>query len=296
MKPTRAVIPLAGLASRLYPATKVIPKALLPVPGQDGSLRPAVDWIVREALAGGVDEVVLIVSPRDGELIRAYFDEPPAGILEGVSGKRIFDAWNELKPLSEHLRYVYQLEARGFGDAVLQCRQVVGDEPFVLLLGDHLYKSSSTVPCVRQVLDIGAQFGKGVLGVTRRDESEIGQLGVVGVRIMPDRSSVFELTDMREKPSPSDAQATLRIPGSHMREYFCIFGIYLLPGHFMEYLQTVREQHQGELDLSASLRRWISTDGGLAYEVEGDFLDIGTPRNYCDTIAQMHQARPDSVG
>lgn len=289
MKPTRAVIPLAGLASRLYPATKVIPKALLPVPGQDGSLRPAVDWIVREALASGVDEVVLIVSPRDGELIRRYFDEPPLGIIEGVSGKRIFDAWNELKPLSERLRYVYQLEPGGFGDAVLQCREVVGSQPFVLLLGDHLYKSSSTVPCVRQVLDIGAQFGKGVLGVTRRSEQQISQYGVVGVRLLRDRSSVFELTDMREKPSISEAQASLRIPGSQQSEYLCIFGIYLLPGHFMEYLSAASQQHQGELDLSAALRSWIDTDGGLAYEVDGDFLDIGTPRGFCDTVAQMQK-------
>ncbi|MFB2917403.1 sugar phosphate nucleotidyltransferase [Aerosakkonema funiforme] len=289
MKPTRAVIPLAGLASRLYPATKVIPKALLPIPGRDGSLRPAVDWIVREALASGVEEVVLIVSPRDGELIRSYFDEPPPGILEGAAGKRIYNAWNELQPLSQHLRYVYQLEPGGFGDAVLQCREVVGDEPFVLLLGDHLYQSSSPVPCVRQVLEMGTQFGKGILGVTRRDESEIGQYGVVGVRLLPNQSSVFELTDMREKPSVSEARASLRIPGSQENKYICLFGIYLLPGHFMKYLQAAREQERGELDLSDALRCWIYTDGGFAYEVEGDFLDIGTPKNYCDTVDRFPQ-------
>lgn len=100
MKPSRAVIPLAGLASRLYPATKVLPKALLPIPGRDGSLRPAVDWLVREALGSGVDEVVLIVSPRDGDLIRRYFDEQPLKTLKGTGGRRILDAWSELKELS----------------------------------------------------------------------------------------------------------------------------------------------------------------------------------------------------
>lgn len=288
MKPTRAVIPLAGLASRLYPATKVIPKALLPVPGRDGSLRPAVDWIVREAVSSGVGEIVLIVSLRDGELISRYFDEPPAEIPEGASGKRIFDAWNELKPLAKHLRYVYQLEPLGFGDAVLQCRELVGSEPFVLLLGDHLYKSRSDIPCVRQVLDVGVQFGKGVLGVTRRDETEIGKYGVVGVGSIPDRSAIFELTDMQEKPSISQAQTSLRIPGSQKNEYLCIFGIYLLPGHFMDYLRnaSTRRMH-GELDLSSALRQWIDTDGGFACEVNGDFLDIGTPAGFCDTVKEF---------
>lgn len=288
MKPTRAVIPLAGLASRLYPATKVIPKALLPVPGRDGSLRPVVDWLVREALDGGVDEVVLIVSPRDGDLIRRYFDEPPKGTLEGAGGRRILHAWSELKDLSKHLRYVHQLEPGGFGHAVLQCQEAVGSQPFVLLLGDHIYRSGSTVPCVRQVLDIGIQFGKGVLGVTRRYESEVSQYGVVGVRSLPDHSRVFELSDMREKPSASEARSTLCIPGSDPPQYFCIFGIYLLPSHFMEYLDAAkRRQNQGELDLSVALQSWISRDRGLAYEIDGEFLDVGTPTGFCNTVARF---------
>lgn len=289
MKPTRAVIPLAGLASRLYPATKVLPKALLPVPGRDGSLRPVVDWIVREALTSGVDEVVLIVSPRDGDLIRRYFDEPPQGTLAGASGHRILHAWSELKELSKHLRYVHQLEPGGFGHAVLQCRETVGDHPFVLLLGDHLYRSRSTVSCVSQVLDIGVQFGKGVLGVSRCCESELSQSGVVGVRSLPDQSRVFELSDMLEKPTVRSARA-LCIPGSDPPQYFCLFGIYLLPGQFMEYLAVAsQQQNQGELDLSAALRSWILRDGGLAYEVDGEFLDIGTPTGFRSTVARFPQ-------
>lgn len=287
MKPTRAVIPLAGLASRLYPATKVIPKALLPVPGRDGSLRPVVDWIVREALTSGVDEVVLIVSPRDGDLIRRYFDEPPQGTLEGAGGRRILDAWSELKELSKHLRYVYQTEPRGFGHAVLQCREAVGSHPFVLLLGDHLYRSRSTIPCVRQVVDIGVQFGTGVLGISRCSESELSQRGVVGVRSPLDRSRVFELTDMCEKPTVQEARS-LYIPGSNPPQYFCLFGIYLLPSQFMEYLDAAsHQQNQGELDLSAALRSWINRDGGFAYEVEGEFLDIGTPTVFRSTVAHF---------
>jgi len=289
VKPTRAVIPLAGLASRLYPATKVLPKALLPIPGRDGSLRPVVDWIVREALTSGVDEVVLIVSPRDGDLIRRYFDEPPQGTLAGAGGHRILHAWSELKELSKHLRYVHQLEPGGFGHAVLQCREVVGDHPFVLLLGDHLYRSRSTVSCVRQVLDMGVQFGLGVLGVSRCCESELSQSGVVGVRSLPDQSRVFELSDMLEKPTVREAHA-LCIPGSAPPQYFCLFGIYLLPGQFMEYLAAAsQQQNQAELDLSAALRSWILRDGGLAYEVDGEFLDIGTPTGFRSTVARFPQ-------
>jgi len=288
VKPKRAVIPLAGLASRLYPATKVMPKALLPVPGRDGSLRPAVDWIVRELLDSGVDEVVLIVSERDGDLIRRYFDEPPKGTLSGAGGQRILHAWSELKELSKHLRYVHQLEPGGFGHAVLQASEIVGSHPFVLLLGDHLYRSRSSVPCVRQVLDIGLQFGKGVLGVSRCYESDLSLRGVVKVRSLADQSKVFELSDMREKPTVPEARSTLCIPGSDPPQYFCLFGIYLLPGHFMQYLNDAsQQQNQGELDLSFALCSWIYRDGGLAYEVDGEFWDIGTPSGFRSTVAHF---------
>ncbi|HEY9301150.1 MAG TPA: sugar phosphate nucleotidyltransferase [Phormidium sp.] len=290
MKPTFAVIPLAGLASRLYPATKVIPKALLPIPGKDGSLRPAVDWIVREALDSGVEEVILVVSPRDGELIRRYFAEPPTGKLEGAGGKRILDAWNELKDLGDRLRYVYQQEPGGFGDAVLQAKEMVGSQAFVLLLGDHLYKSYSSISCIQQVLNAGVEFGKGVLGVCRRNESEIHQLGVLGVRAIPNQATIYELTDMQEKPSLNAQTATLRIPGSQPHQYFCILGIYLLPGKFMEYLANAKQQQSsGELDLSAALRTWIHTDGGYGCEVAGDFLDVGTPANFRATVIKFSE-------
>jgi UTP--glucose-1-phosphate uridylyltransferase len=284
MKPKYAVIPLAGLASRLYPVTKVIPKALLPIPGKDGSLRPAVDWIVREAFDSGVEEIILIVSPRDGELISRYFTEPPTENLETPAGERILIAWNELKDLGDRLRYIYQPEPAGFGDAVLQAKEVVGSEAFVLLLGDHLYKSSVHISCVQQVLNVGVEFGKGVLGVRRRNESQIHQYGVVGVRAIPNEATIYELTDMREKPSLNAETATLRIPGNK-QQYFCVFGIYLLPGKFMEYLENAKQQQSSaELDLSVALRTWINTDGGFACEVAGDFLDVGTPVNFRETV------------
>jgi len=284
MKPKYAVIPLAGLATRLYPVTKIVPKALLPIPGKDGSLRPTVDWIVREAVDSGVEEIILVVSPRDGELITKYFTEPPPENLENVAGERILKAWHELKDLGDRLRFIYQQEPAGFGDAVLQAKEIVGSEPFVLLLGDHLYKSHSAISCVQQVLKVGEEFGKGVLGVRRRNESEIHQYGVVGVRSIDNQITVYELTDMREKPTLNAETATLRIPGNNKPEYFCVFGIYLLPGQFMEYLENAKQLSKCELDLSAALRTWIHQDGGFAYEVAGDFFDVGTPANYRDTV------------
>lgn len=289
MKPRYAVIPLAGLASRLYPATKVVPKALLPIPGKDGTLRPAVDWIVREALDSGVEEIILILSPRDGELVSRYFTEPAIENLETVGGERILNAWNELKDLGDRLRYVYQQEPAGFGDAVLQAKEIVGSQTFVLLLGDHLYRSNSPISCVQQVLSVGVEFGKGVLGVCRRNESEIHQYGVVGVRAIPNQTNIYELTDMREKPSLNAETATLRIPGTPP-QYFCIFGIYLLPGQFMEYLENAKQQLSSkELDLSAALQTWINQDGGFACEVAGNFFDVGTPANFRSTVINFSE-------
>jgi len=173
VKPKRAIIPLAGLASSTQPQSPS--QALLPIPGHDGSLRPAVDWIVREVLTSGVDEVVLIVSPRDGDLIRRYFDEPPQGTLAGAGGRRILHAWSELKEFSNTCAMFTSLNPVVL---VMQCSNAgkLCSYPFILLLGDHLYRSRSTVS-VRQVIDTGVQFGKGVLGVSRCCELRLVNVG-----------------------------------------------------------------------------------------------------------------------
>ncbi|MBD2100430.1 sugar phosphate nucleotidyltransferase [Leptolyngbya sp. FACHB-261] len=288
MKATRALIPLAGLASRLHPATRVIPKALLPIPGPDGSLRPAVDWIVREAVASGIDEVVLIISPRDGDLIRHYFEEPPSVAPEGTSSRRILAAWEAVAELARQLIYVEQPTPGGFGDAVLQAQAVVGSEPFVLLLGDHLYRSHTAVSCVRQVLNLAEHTGQGVLAVSRCGEAELSQRGVIGVQPLPGPTDQFKLTEMHEKPTPQ-AVANLRISGTNPPQYFCLFGIYLLPARFMADLAAASQQQQGELDLSGALQRWISRDGGLAYEVAGESFDIGMPDQYRRTVIRFSE-------
>jgi len=279
MKPTRAVVPLAGLGTRLYPMTKAVPKALLPIPGPDGALRPAIEWIVREVVAAGIEEIVLVVSPREGEAIRRYFTDPPALIPSGASGDRIARAWNEIAPLGRRLTYAVQQNPGGFGHAVLQAAEYVGGEPFLLCLGDHLYRSRTAASCSTQVIAAAATHGAGVLGVRRIPERECSAYGVVGVVPEPVSRFVYRLHDLIEKPSPAQAHA-LRLVDTEPPLVLVIFGIYLLPGSLMSDLAAVAQTWHGELDLSAALRAWFSREGGLALEVQGEFFDVGTADGY----------------
>jgi UTP--glucose-1-phosphate uridylyltransferase len=277
MRPARAIIPLAGLGTRLYPAAKVVPKPLFPVYGPDGVVRPVVEWIVRDVAAAGIREIVLVVSPALERTLRAYFEEPPPAAPE-PAGERMRRVWEETARLAPLLRYVIQEQPAGFGHAVLQTRHLAREAPFLLMLGDHLYRSGHHISCVAQVLEEGLRRDAGILGVTRCPAARIDRYGVVGVAPEPLGPRCYRATRLLEKPSPAEARRLgVRFRGAPEECYLILFGIYLLPGSVLDDLAHVARTWAGELDLSAALQRWIDREQALAYEVQGEFLDIGSP-------------------
>jgi UTP-glucose-1-phosphate uridylyltransferase len=288
-KVRRALIPAAGFGTRLFPASKATKKELFPIVDRDGVAKPAILLVVEEALEAGIEEVVIVVQEADLEEFRSFFNAQVS-----------IENYNKLSPASQayarrvldigrHVRFVTQTTQEGFGHAVYCARAALGDEPFLLMLGDHIYRSNGSVSCARQVIDAYQQSGTSVVGLRPTPESEIGSFGVAtGTWVEPRRR--LTITEFAEKPTVDYARDHLRVPELADAEYLTVFGQYVIKPLLFDYLEehirhNVRER--GEFQLTSALDRLRQEDGFQGLIVEGRRFDIGLPRSYVDTLAEF---------
>jgi UTP-glucose-1-phosphate uridylyltransferase/mevalonate kinase len=287
MKVRKAVIPAAGLGTRLFPATRATKKELFPVVDRDGIAKPAILLIVEEALAAGIEEVILVVQERDRDVFHAFFSgRTQAGLPPHLQAYE-----RHIAEIGRRLSFAVQATQEGFGHAVYSARAAVGDEPFLLMLGDHLYRTDQGRSCARQLIDVYDQYGTSVLGLRRTPEREVIHYGTVtGTWLETDR--LLRVSRIVEKPSVADARAFLHIPGLPEDEYLTLFGLYLLSPQVFDCLEdeiahNVRER--GEIQLTTALEQVRQTDGFLGLQVDGQAYDIGLPESY---LAALQALRP----
>ncbi len=283
----RALIPAAGFGTRLFPASKATKKELFPIVDRDGIAKPAILLIVEEALDAGIEEVVIVVQEEDLEEFRSFFNTQVS-----------IENYNKLSPSSQayarsildmgrRVRFVTQSTQQGLGDAVYCARAAMADEPFLLMLGDHLYRSNGPVSCARQVVEAYQQSGTSVVGLRPTPESEVGSFGVAtGVWVEPGRR--LNITEFAEKPTADYARSRLQVPGIPDGQYLTIFGQYVIKPLLFEYLEehilhNVRER--GEFQLTSALDRLRQDDGFQGLMVDGIRFDIGLPNYYLETLA-----------
>ncbi len=291
-KVRRALIPAAGFGTRLFPASKATKKELFPVVDRDGIAKPAILLIVEEALEAGVEEVVIVVQEEDLADFQSFFNAQIS--IENYNKlPRPFQEYaRRILEMGRHVRFVTQPAQEGFGHAVYCARAAMAGEPFLLMLGDHLYRSNGAASCARQVIDAFRQSGVSVVGLRRTPEDEIASFGTAtGVWVEPDRR--LNVTEFAEKPTTEYARTHLRVPGLPDREYLTIFGQYILKPQIFDYLEehignNVRER--GEFQLTSALDRLRQEDGFAGVIVDGRRFDIGLPEHYLDTLATFCKA------
>jgi UTP-glucose-1-phosphate uridylyltransferase/mevalonate kinase len=282
----RALIPAAGFGTRLFPATKATKKELFPVIDRDGIAKPAILLIVEEALDAGIEEVVVIVQEDDLEDFRSFFASQVSIENYNKLPPRFQEYARRILDIGRRVRFVTQKAQEGFGHAVYCARQALGDEPFLLMLGDHLYRSDGPSSCARQLVEAYQRSGTSVLGLRRTSEAHIGAFGTAtGVWTEPER--LLNVTEFAEKPTVDYARQNLRVPGLPEGEYLTVFGQYVIKPQIFAYLEehignNVRER--GEFQLTSALDRLRQEDGFLGLVVDGRRFDIGLPEHYLETL------------
>lgn len=285
----KAVITAAGLGTRLYPATKIIKKELFPIVDHNGLVKPIIQIIVEELIQSGIEEICLIVQPEDKSVFHNYFNQPlPANYLVQVANKpEITLETKKVLALGERISYAIQETQAGFGHAVYCAKDWVGIEPFLLLLGDHIYISDTDISCTQQVITIFEKYKKSISGVLRTPEKLLYRFGTIGAEPIKNDSGVYKVTELIEKPKIAYARQHLRVPGLAKKEYLCLFGQYILtPGIFacLQYHIDHNLRENNEIQLTSSLEMLRQQEGYYAYETQGNRYDIGVPEGYIETI------------
>jgi len=288
----KAVIPAAGFGTRLFPATKAIKKELFPVIDREGRIKPVILAIVEEAVNAGIEEVCVVVQAADREIFENFFGSPPP--IENYNklsadGKKYNDY---LMDLGRRVTLVSQDVQDGFGHAVHCAKKWVGNEPFLLLLGDHLYASKTDVSCARQVLDAYNQLGQNVVGLKITPAADVHNFGCVG-GVWIERDSKLSVTEFKEKPDKEYARKHLHVDGMEKDTFLSIFGLYVLKPVIFDYLEeniryNVREG--GEFQLTSCLDRLRQEDGFVGHVVQGSRFDIGLPESYRQTLIDFRMA------
>ena len=257
MKIRKAVIPAAGLGTRFLPATRTVPKVMIPVLD-----RPAIHYVVKEAAQAGIERIILVVSPGQ-ESIGDYFHRSPD--LEGALRRRGHNAMLKLMiDISDmaEIRCVFQEQQLGLGHAVLSARSEIGDEPFAVFLPDDLIWSDA--PTIARMIEIFSEYQGSVVAVKEVPNEAVPSLGIIDPR--PVDGIVSRVVGMVEKPSPGEAPSNLAIVGR-----------YVLPPAVFSALEKVKPGALGEIQLTDALAMLLSTQEAYAYRFPGVHFDVGTP-------------------
>lgn len=252
----KAVIPAAGLGTRVLPATKVMPKEMLPIVD-----KPAIQYIVEEAAASGIEDI-LIITNRGKGLLEDHFDRAPE--LEArleASGK--LEALEEIKRISSlaNIFYVRQKETKGLGHAIGRARDFVGNEPFAVLYGDDVILGED--PACGQLIRAYEQFGNGVVGVKEVSLEAIRKYS--SLKLSPIRDKLFHCTDMVEKPGPGQEFSL-----------YSILGRCVLPPDIFDILDRTPPGANNEIQLTDAMKTLARRDGMTAVDFTGIRYDMGS--------------------
>jgi UTP-glucose-1-phosphate uridylyltransferase/mevalonate kinase len=287
----KAVIPAAGFGTRLFPASKATKKELFPIIDRDGIAKPAILLIVEEALNAGIEEVIIIVQEDDLDAFRSFFNIQVNIENYNKLSTHFQEYAKRLLEIGRQVKFTVQTTQQGFGHAVYCVRELIGNQPFLLMLGDHIYRSDGDRSCARQLIEAYNQHGISVLGLRRTPEEMIGNFGTATGDWMEDgEAELLNITEFAEKPTTDYAQNNLRISGYPDDDYLTVFGQYIIKPQIFDYLEehienNVRER--GEFQLTSALDRLRQEDGFMGLVIDGQRFDIGLPGYYLDTISKF---------
>ncbi|NQT26604.1 GHMP kinase [candidate division KSB1 bacterium] len=288
----KAVIPAAGFGTRLFPASCAVKKELFPIVDKDGRAKPAIMMIIEDAVQSGIEEIGLIVQEADRPLFESFFCHPPLVSNLNKLSQKDRDYADYILELGSHISFIIQKEQEGFGHAVYCAKEWVGDEPFLLMLGDHLYRSNEDRSCVSQMLDAYEQAGQSVLGMIEVPEQSIERHGAV-IGEWTVKNKLLSVTKLVEKPCPNYARENLRMDGLADGQYLAVFGQYVLTPALFDILEARIAENKrdgAEFGLTSALNALRQEEGLTGAIIHGNHFDLDDPVSYLKTLNTLSRA------
>lgn len=273
-KVRKAVIPAAGFGTRFLPATKAMPKEMLPVVD-----KPTIQYIVEEAIASGIEEI-LIITGKSKRAIEDHFDRSVELELE-LEKKEKFELLELINNISEmvDIHYIRQKEAKGLGHAIYCAKTFVGDEPFAVMLGDDIVYTEDT-PCLKQMIECYDDHETSVLGVQTVKEKDVDKYGIVDGEQLADR--VYSVNDLVEKPAIEEAPSNV-----------AILGRYIINPSIFDILAETEPGIGGEIQLTDALKELALQEDMVAYDFAGKRYDVGNKQGFLEATVETALRRDD---
>ncbi|QAY66772.1 UTP--glucose-1-phosphate uridylyltransferase GalU [Paenibacillus protaetiae] len=271
-KVKKAIIPAAGLGTRFLPATKAMPKEMLPIVD-----KPTIQYIVEEAIESGIEDII-IVTGKGKRAIEDHFDH--AFELENnLFSKGKFDLLDEVQRSSNvDIHYIRQKEAKGLGHAVWCARNFIGNEPFAVLLGDDIVQADT--PCIRQLAEQYEQVQKSVIGVQTVLDNETHRYGIVAP--VKKLGRLYEVETFVEKPAPGQSPSNL-----------AIMGRYILTPDIFTFLEQQEAGAGGEIQLTDAIQKLNEIQGVYAFDFQGTRYDVGEKLGFIMTTLEFALQNPE---
>lgn len=273
MRIRKAVLPVAGLGTRVLPATKVVPKELLPLVD-----KPTLQYIVEEAVAAGIEEIIFVTS-RSKRSIEDHFDAFPdlEAILERKGKKNELEELHRIEKMASYVS-VRQAQPLGLGHAILCAKDLVGDEPFVVMLGDNLVAPET--PCLPRMIELHERYGSSVLSLFASPPEQISAFGVAAVEDVAD--DVVKVNFLVEKPKREEAPSNLAVDGR-----------YVLTPDIFTLIEETRPGAGGEIQVTDAIQMQAAAGRCYGLRFSGVRYDTGTPLGYLTSSIAYGLKRPE---
>ena len=290
MKIRKAVIPIAGLGTRHFPASHAVKKELFPVVGRDGIARALFHYHLLELDAAGIEEICIIVQPGEEELVRHYLRGPGEAYLKRLEKyPALLREAEQMRGFDRRITFAVQREQEGYGHAVFQTKNFAAGEMVLLVLGDHLFRGKTVSP-YRELADTAKiSCGKSVSAVNRISETELKSYGTIAGTRRADNPRLIDVSLIIEKPAVAVAREQLRVDGLPAEAWLGWFGMHLLAPSIYEVLEEmihddVRDHGEFQLTRAQEIQRW--REGYLALEmVAAERFDFGVPDDFVRSLA-----------
>ena len=289
----KAIIPVAGFGTRLYPATRYLKKDFFPIPCSDGMVRPVILILLEELVKSGIEEICLVLgSEEERKMYSDFFEHPLADDHLLKLNAECQEYENRIIDIGKRLQYVYQREKRGFGHAVYQAVQFAHGEPVLLMLGDTLYRSTTNKPCALQLIEAFERTNTLTLGLYPVEVSTVSHFGIMSGVWEDKKYQVLRVNTLVEKPKASYAEEFLGVRNANgQKEYCSVFGQYILTPEVFEQLEAdikaadENPDAKGEIELTSALDKVRQRTGMYGVRLRGERFDMGNPQALIDTVA-----------
>lgn len=288
----KAIIPVAGFGTRLYPETRGVKKEFCPVIDKDGLVKPGILVLLEELDGIEIEEIYLILNREEKAYYEDFFLKPLSEEHYSKLSNQMKEYEKNIQRIAKKLHFVFQDEQKGFGHAVYQAMEFAADEPVLLLLGDTIYQSNNSIPCTKQLVNAYEKYGQPIVAVHNVPLEDVIHYGIFSGTWEDKSETVLKLSDIAEKPDCMHAREFLSVSTRQNPEnYYAAFGAYVITKDIFDRLDDAVKNDivgaKGEVELTDALAYVCAKKGLMAFVPDGESFDLGNAEAYRYTVSHF---------